>query len=179
MFSKSKRYNLVIILIYLLFCFVIFNHHSPKSFHTHTKLKNHSAIPMEKDIIGNITIHKLGLQKPLYKIDSKKNNVDENITILKESTFPDQEKSILVMAAHSGNSNVSYFENLNKLKKSDQIKITYLNEEYTYEITTIWEEDKNGFIHIAKDNKKQLILTTCSPNHKNKQLIISSKLMKK
>ena len=37
---------------------------------------------------------------------------------------------------------------------------------------------KNGYINITKNNYKQLILTTCSPEHKDKQLIINAKIKK-
>lgn len=40
----------------------------------------------------------------------------------------------------------------------------------------VWEEDKTGYIHVSKSNKKQLVLTTCSPNNTNKQLIVNSTL---
>ncbi len=172
MVTKEKLYSLIIITIYLMSCFTIFN--DTKSKTIYTKIKEKNITPIEKDIIGSISIDKINLQKPLYKIESKKNNVDENVTILKESIFPDEKESILFIAAHSGNSNISYFKDLNKLTKNDKIKINYLNKEYIYQIISIWEEDKNGYIHINKESKKQLILTTCSPMHKNKQLVINS-----
>ena len=47
-------------------------------------------------------------------------------------------------------------------------------KEYIFIITNIFEQDKNGYINIVKNNKSQLILTTCSTINKNKQLIIES-----
>ncbi len=175
MVTKEKCYSLVILTLYLAACFTIFN--STKTESINTKLNEKRTIPIENDIIGKITIDKIHLQKPLYKIESKKNNVEENVTILKESTFPNKKESILFIAAHSGSSNISYFEHLNKLEKNDIIKIKFLNKEYFYQVASIWEENKSGHIHINKQYEKQLILTTCSPTHKDKQLIISSKLI--
>ena len=57
--------------------------------------------------------------------------------------------------------------------KKDKITLEYNNEIYAYEVTDIWEEKKNGYIHVNKSKNKQLVLTTCSKN-KNKQLVINS-----
>lgn len=71
---------------------------------------------------------------------------------------------------------MAYFNELDKLKQGDKIELTYNNKTYTYIVNTVWEEDKTGYIHINKSNKKQLVLTTCSPNNTNKQLIVNSTL---
>lgn len=94
--------------------------------------------------------------------------MDNNITILKESNYP----QLIILAAHSGTGKIAYFEELNKLEINDEIQITYNKETSIYKVIKIWEEQKNGKIHI-ENKEKQLILTTCSPNHKNYQLIIS------
>ncbi len=177
MYTKEKTYSLLIIVIYIMICFSISKHTEIKKIHTSTK--EQVGLPSRKNKIGNITIHKINLEKPLYEISSSENTVDKNVTILKESTLPNEENSLLLIAAHSGNSNVSYFEDLDELEINDKIKITYLNKEYLYTVTNIWEEEKNGSIHINKEYKKQLILTTCSPTHQDKQLIINSKIIEK
>ncbi len=131
----------------------------------------------KKDQIGYLKIDKLNLYQPLFKKESDYNNIEENVTILKESKMPDQDDSIVFLAAHSGSGKIAYFEELDQLSKGDTIQLNYKNKTYQYQINKIWEEEKTGYIHINKDNKKQLILTTCSPNHQNKQLIISSILI--
>lgn len=128
----------------------------------------------DTEVIGNIEINKLNLNKKLYKIDSKENTIEKNIQILKESTFPDNENSIIFLAAHSGNSNISYFNELINLKTNDEIILTYKNKKYTYIINEIYEENKNGEISYNRNNTNQLILTTCHPYKENKQLIINS-----
>ena len=175
MFKKNTLYNLLILTVYLITCFLIFNQNKKEVIKP--KIKNYTTIKETKEEIGNITINKINLQKPLYSLTSNKNNVDQNVTILKGSTFPDQEESILFIAAHSGNSEISYFEKLDQLQKEDIVKITYRNKEYFYKISNIWEEKKNGYIHVKKESKKQLILTTCSRTNKEKQLVISSNLI--
>ena len=118
--------------------------------------------------IGNIIIKKIKLNEDIYGKESQKNNIEEHITILKESNYP----QLIILAAHSGTGKIAYFEELNKLEINDKIQITYNKETSIYKVIKIWEEPKNGKIHI-ENKEKQLILTTCSPDHKNYQLIIS------
>lgn len=128
----------------------------------------------KEEIIGNLIIDKINLDMPLYNIESKNNNIEENVTILNESILPPNEKSIVFLAAHSGTSKVSYFNDLDKLKINDTILLTINNIKNTYQITNIYKQKKNGYIKVNKENKDQLILTTCDPNNNKYQLIINS-----
>lgn len=128
----------------------------------------------KEEIIGNLIIDKINLDMPLYNIESKNNNIEENVTILNESILPPNEKSIIFLAAHSGTSKISYFNDLDKLKINDTILLTINNIKNTYQITNIYKQKKNGYIKVNKENKDQLILTTCDPNNNKYQLIINS-----
>ena len=130
-------------------------------------------VKKDKEKIGELIINKINLKQDLYKIESKKNNIEENVTIIKESNYPDIANGILILAAHSGTGKIAYFEELDNLELKDNIIIKYNNRKYIYRITKIQEQEKNGYIKIKKENKKQLILTTCSPKKKNTQLIIN------
>lgn len=123
--------------------------------------------------IGYLKIEKINLNEKLYNINSKENNIEKNITILKESIFPDKENSIVFIAAHSGVGKIAYFEKLDELNTNDEVTLTINKKTYKYVVKEYWEEKKNGYINVNKDNKKQLILTTCSPNKKNYQLVIN------
>lgn len=137
------------------------------------KIKVNIRNQENNDQIGSIIINKLNINKPLYKINSNKNNIEENITILKESIPPKEDNSILIIAAHSGTGPIAFFNELNKLEINDEIIIKYDNKEYKYFVKDIWEEKKNGYININKEPQKQLILTTCSPTKDDYQLIIN------
>ena len=123
--------------------------------------------------IGYLKIDKINLNEKLYNINSKENNIEKNITILKESIFPDKENSIIFIAAHSGVGKIAYFEKLDELNTNDEVTLIINKKTYKYVVKEYWEEKKNGYINVNKDNKKQLILTTCSPNKKNYQLVIN------
>lgn len=149
-----------------------------------TTLKVSPTIPTEKqqktvqksnlkDQIGELKIKKINLQEPLFSMDSQENTIEKHITILKDSIFPQHKNSIMFIAAHSGTGKIAYFEELDQLNPNDTIILTLENKKYFYQVKNIWEEKKNGYINVNKENKNQLILTTCSPNHPGYQLVIN------
>ena len=125
------------------------------------------------DIIGYIKIDKINLKEKLYKIESPENEVDKNITILKESIIPPNDKSNIYIAAHSGTGKTAFFDKLNHLTTNDIVILYLYNKEYIYTVKDIWNEYKNGYIYIPQNNESNLILTTCNPNKEKLQLIIS------
>ena len=130
-------------------------------------------IKPKEERIGYLIIEKIHLKEELYPKDNIHNTIEEHVSILEESIPPNQKNSIMLLAAHSGTANVSYFQNLNQLELNDEIILIYEKKTYTYQISEIWKEKKNGYIHINQKKQKQLILTTCDPIQKDYQLIIS------
>ena len=118
-----------------------------------------------------IEIPKIKLQKELNEITDKKNDVNKNILVHKNSKFPDN----IILASHSGNNKHAYFKNLYKLKINDHIKIYYDNKIYEYTIQKIEEQNKTGKLYLENQLNERLILITCSQNNKN-QVIYYSKL---
>ncbi|MBQ2639723.1 MAG: sortase [Bacilli bacterium] len=172
---KKICYCIIILIIYLVICNVIYTNNKT-SIVSKSLLINGLTPKYKEKPIGKIIINKININNDLYSINSKHNNVDENVTILDGSIEPSNTNSIMFIAAHSGDDDISYFKYLDKLHINDNIILIYKNIKYVYIVTNIWEQDKNGYININKDYNKQLVLTTCSPIHDNKQLIINSKL---
>lgn len=132
----------------------------------------------DNDYIGVLEIPNISFKRRLVNTESKKNNVNYNIQILKDSDMPNIENGLLIIAGHSGNSKVSYFSNLSKVNNNDLINIYYNNKKYIYKITNVYMEQKTGTINIEKNrNKTTLVLTTCSKAYKNKQLVVISELI--
>ena len=75
--------------------------------------------------IAVLKIPKINLERGLVDPNSYLNNVNYNLEILDGRSMPDQAKSNLIIAGHSGNSRISFFKNLNKLVISDEIFIDY------------------------------------------------------
>ncbi|MBQ2946352.1 MAG: sortase [Bacilli bacterium] len=132
---------------------------------------------VEINYIAVIKIPKIGLEKGLASKDSYYNNVNRNIQILTESDMPDKEKGNVILASHSGNSSVSYFNKLNKLEYNDSVIISYKGRDYVYRMVNSYEIEKNGYAHILRNAEKTtLTLITCKHNS-NKQLIVICELI--
>lgn len=123
--------------------------------------------------IGKLIINKINLEENLYSKDSFYNKVSLHVKILEESTSPINNDSIMILAAHSGTGKIAYFEDLDELNINDTIILIYNNKPYYYKVNDIFEEKKTGYIHIDKDEKRQLVLTTCHPKKPKYQLIIN------
>lgn len=179
MLKKEFFHKLTIILVYSLTCFAIYNNFEPTKKYK-TENNKITKILASNKIIKNvekprfyIKINKINLYKPIYNIDSKLNNVEKNVTLLKETNTPNKQQSHIFIAAHSGPGDNAYFDKLDELKINDEIILSYNSIKYIYKIINIWNENKIGYISIKKENKNSIILTTCG-KEKNKQLIIKA-----
>ena len=122
--------------------------------------------------IAVLEIPKIGLRKGLFFPNSKNNNVSKNIAILKPIQMPSEKNSTFILASHSGTSDVSYFNDLYKLRYKDKVYVYYSNVKYKYMINDYYEEKKTGSIIIkSNSNIKTIVLTTCKPISFNKQLV--------
>lgn len=131
------------------------------------------------DYIAVIKIPKINLEKGLCEKGSYCNNVNKNIQILDESSYPDKEQGNVILAGHSGNGRTAYFKNLYKLNQDDEISIFYNNNEYKYKVVNMYDIDKTGSANIVRNlNKSTLTLITCRHNT-NKQIIVICELVEK
>ena len=168
---------IIIIVIYIICCYKINLH-----FTTKTNIKEKKTPTIIKTIlpqkeketpIGYLIIEKINLYEELYDMNSKNNNIEKHVTILKESTYPTTKNSTIFIAAHSGTGKIAYFNNLDKLSINEKIILKYKEHTYKYTIKNIWETNKNGTINVPKENTNQLVLTTCSPKKDGYQLIVN------
>ena len=127
-----------------------------------------------------LEIPKINIKKGVYFKDNKNNNVDKNITILSTSSMPDEEGGTLILASHNGNTKVSFFKNLEKLKENDQVYIYYNGIKYIYKIYKYEIVDKVGNIKVnKKSNKTTIALISCKNGTKDKQIIYLGELINK
>lgn len=178
-----KKRNIIKLSIIFLFVVLITLDHNKgninRSFIIINDKHNDSMPIITNEIYATITIPKIFLNKELYPVNDIKNNVNKAIEIIFPSKMPDQKNSTLILAAHSGNSKVSFFKDINQLKENDLINIYYKDIEYTYEISNLEQQNKTGVINIINNNNnKTLILTTCDQNDNTKQIVITSYLIK-
>ena len=86
--------------------------------------------------------------------------------------MPDVKNGNLILAAHRGNSSVSFFDKLYKLDIGDTASVTYNDKVYTYKLVNTYLEEKDGTIAIYRDETKNtLTLITCTRNDKKTQTV--------
>ena len=176
--KNVKFIYLIILLIGILICIINVGYKKYISIVDIIKVENF-LLNNKSEYIGVLEIKKINLKKGFYSIDNINNNVNKSIEILKKSEMPNIQNGTLIMAAHSGNGQVSHFKNLYKLVKGDIINIFYKNKKYQYKLINIYEIDKTGIIKLDKENNfTNLILITCSKKKDNKQIVYESRLIK-
>ena len=123
---KRIIFTIIVISMYIFICNKIYYTTNKKNINTDNKLYISNILPIKKEQpIGKLIINKINLNRNIYSINSKLNNVDKNVTILKDSIEPQYKNSILFIAAHSGNDTISYFNDLDRLKIGDEIILIY------------------------------------------------------
>lgn len=130
------------------------------------------------ECLAILNIPKINLSRCLYDIDSKENNVNKNVEVLKASSMPDVKGGNLILAGHNGNSSVGYFKNLHKLSLGDEIIIEYEGIKYVYEVEKMYDVLKTGSVAIKRDKTKDSItLITCLGS--DRQLVVIGYLKNK
>lgn len=120
--------------------------------------------------IAFLDIPKINLKRGLYAKESPLNSISYNIAFLAESEYPNDNSNTIIIG-HSGNSNISYFEDLKYLSVGDSIYLYYDNYKYHFIISDIYTVLKTGYVNIRRDiNKKTITLITCYQS--DKQLVI-------
>ena len=145
---------------------------------TSEEVKEVSKPKVKYDYIAVLKIPKINLEKGLVAKDSKYNNINYGVEILKESDSPDVINGNVILAAHSGTANISYFRNLDKINVGDEAIIYYQGKTYNYKFVKIYDIEKTGKAVIKRDNNTStLTLVTCRHNT-NKQIVLIAELLK-
>lgn len=146
---------------------------------TSNKDKNKYTTP-ESYYIGKLEIPSINLSRGFTSINSKYNNVNYNITVIKGSSYPDVDKGNFILAGHSGSSYRGYFSKLYKLKVNDYAYVYYNNIKYKYKLEKIYEEEKTGTVRIYRDkDKNTMTLITCTKGSNTKQSVYIFNLIEK
>lgn len=128
--------------------------------------------------IGYLDIPKINLKRGFVSLNSKYNSISYNVMLIKGSSMPDVKNGNLILAAHRGNSSVSFFDKLYKLNLGDEANVTYNDKIYTYKLVNTYLEAKDGTIAIYRDeNKTTLTLITCTRGDKKSQTVFIFELV--
>lgn len=136
--------------------------------------EDHNNLDLNNEYIGYLEIPKIALKRGFYDIKSPLNDVNKNIYYLKESYLNDH-NSMIILAAHRGNSSVSFFDKLDRLDIGAKITLSIYNETYSYRLSDIYDELKDGDVNIYHNKSRHaLILITCNKYKKKYQTIYVS-----
>ncbi len=128
--------------------------------------------------IGYLSIPKINLKKGFTSIDDKYNTVSRNIEILSSSDYPDKELGNVILASHSGNSSISFFNKLYLLEIGDIANIEYKDVLYTYKISNIYTVEKTGKVEITRNKDvSTLTLITCTKGDNTSQTVYIADLI--
>lgn len=112
-------------------------------------------------------------------VNSTKNfgSINYAISVDKNSNYPDQ-KGNFILYAHSGNSSIAYFKNLNKVEINDDIYVYYNGTKYHYEIYDKYDIQKTGKAKVVSSTSYNYItLITCNQSKKDKQIVVVGRLI--
>lgn len=133
--------------------------------------KQRKRLKKKSFYIAMLKIPKINVERGLVDPSSKYNDVKYNVQIIKGSDMPSVPNGNLILAGHSGTARISYFRNLKKLQKRDDIFIYYQGKKYNYKVINIYEVDKTGTIKILRNNKTTLTLVSCI-HQQDKQIVV-------
>ncbi len=127
--------------------------------------------------VGYLEIPKINLNKGFFSKESEYNDVNKNLLLVKEASYPNVEKGNLIIAGHSGTAWNSFFNDLYKLRVGDIAKVNFQGKIYTYKFVNIYKASKTGTISIYRNTKKTtLTLVTCTNDDKTTQTIYIGEL---
>ena len=145
---------------------------------TETTTTTKVAVEAKDNYIGYLSVPDVNIKRGFVSLGSKYNSVKYNVMVIEGSTMPDVEKGNLILAAHRGNSSVSFFDKLYKVKISSYAYVTYNDRVYKYELVNTYDEPKDGILTIRRNaDVSCLTLITCNRHDKKTQKIFNYELV--
>lgn len=132
-----------------------------------------TEVNRKQELLLILEIPKINLKKGVYPLHSEENTIKKNVAIMKESSLPTELNGNVVLEAHNGTADISYFNQLHKLNIDDQAYIYYQGTKYIYVVNKIYDVKKDGDVEVNRNtNKNTLTLITCKKNTKDRQLVL-------
>ncbi len=164
--KKNTYLCLVSLIIFVVSCFLIYN---STSLSDDTPTSKSSVINSYNNFLF---IPKLDIKEVILPINHVGNNVEENVTVLKGSVFPNASSSILFLAAHSGDGRIAFFNEIHLLELDDIIEINYNGIRHFYYVVSNTVQPKDGDIEVNRIADHQVVLTTCNVANDKLQTVI-------
>lgn len=130
--------------------------------------------------VGRLKIPAISLNRGFLKLGQKGNNVDQNVAVMKGSTYPTDRYSHLILAAHNGSGWNAFFTRIDQLELNSLAYIDYGGREYKYKLVKISKDKKSdkGITLYRNSSRKHLTLVTCKrPDYKKYYLVLTFELV--
>ncbi|MCH5167183.1 MAG: sortase [Erysipelotrichales bacterium] len=128
--------------------------------------------------IGYLEVPDVNIKRGFVSLNSKYNSVGYNVMLIEGSTMPDVKNGNLILAAHRGNSAVSFFDKLYKLSDGAYAYVTYHGKVYKYQLKSRYYENKDGVLTIKRNAEASVLtLITCTRDDKTTQTIFIFELV--
>ena len=125
----------------------------------------------ENDNIGTLTIPTIFLEKAQIKEGTELSILAEAIGHFTCTSIFDGNVGL---ASHNRGSNASYFANIHKLKKGDEIYFESIYGTRKYSVETIIEISETDFSYLQETEDNRLTLITCIKNQPEKRLCVQA-----
>lgn len=123
-----------------------------------------------------LEIPKISLKRGIVNSTKNFNSINYAISADSNSNYPN-ENGNFILYAHSGNSKIAFFHNLNKLEKNDDIYVYYDGVKYHYTVIHKYNIQKAGKAKVIDSkNNKYITLITCNQKKKDQQTILVGKI---
>ena len=124
-----------------------------------------------------LEIPKINLKRGIVNSTKNFNSINYAISADSNSNYPN-ENGNFILYAHSGNSKIAFFHNLNKLEKDDDIYVYYNGIKYQYKVLRKYDIAKTGKASVM-DSKvnKYITLITCNQQKDDYQIVVVGKLV--
>lgn len=185
---------LILLSMAMFMSFLIYNHYQNNkeiemvdTYIEETKIIKEQIVVQEQEVIEEkeeqkinytavLEIPSINLKRGVVDSTKNFNSINYAISVDKNSNYPDKEGNF-ILYAHSGNSSIAYFRNLNNVEIDDEIYVYYNGVKYKYKIFTKYDIKKTGKAEILFSNtEKYITLITCNQNRNGYQVILIGKL---
>lgn len=122
----------------------------------------------EKNVFGKLTIDKIRLEKEIFPLADKRNDIDYNIELL----YINKDQSQYIIVGHSGNGEAAYFNDIDQLSKGDVAKIEFEGNKQNFVYDKRYKIVKGESNSLKINKEAKLILISCDKKEKDKFLVI-------
>lgn len=126
------------------------------------------AVMMQDGSLGSLNIPKIGLTVPIYETDDEIEAMAHGVAHMKETSCW---AGNVGLAGHNSGVN-TYFANLYKLAKGDEIKLSTTLGTRTYVVTFSEEIGENDWSKFARSDTNMITLLTCVNHNGTKRLYV-------